>query len=341
VTIRWGIIGCGSVTEVKSGPGFQKASGSELIAVMRRTSDCAEDYAKRHSISRWYDNADALVHDPDVNAIYIATPPGSHLEYALKVCEAGKPAYVEKPMARNYDECRQMVESFASAGLKLFVAYYRRALPRFLKAKEIVASGILGTVTTVSYRYAEPQWTINPDQLPWRLVASQSGGGRFFDLGSHTLDLLDFILGPLMDVTGSACNRVSPYDVEDTIAMHFRTKSGSLGVASWNFASSTRHDSLEVDGTGGSMSLSVHRDAPVRLDKAEGAEIFEFPNPEHVQQPLIQTIVDDLLGNSQSLSTGESGARTAKVMDTVVENYYGSRSSGFWDHNDSWPGRRK
>ena len=143
MTIRWGIIGCGSVTEVKSGPGFQKVSGSELIAVMRRTSHCAEDYAKRHSISRWYDNADALIHDPEVTAIYIATPPGSHLEYALKAREAGKPAYVEKPMARNYDECRQIVESFGSAGLRLFVAYYRRALPRFLKAKEIVVEGFL------------------------------------------------------------------------------------------------------------------------------------------------------------------------------------------------------
>jgi predicted dehydrogenase len=308
---------------------------------MRRTGHCAEDYAKRHSISRWYDNADALIHDPEVNAIYIATPPGSHLEYALKACEAGKPAYVEKPMARNYDECRQMVESFGSAGLKLFVAYYRRALPRFLKAKEIIASGILGTVTTVSYRYAEPQWTIDPDQLPWRLVASQSGGGRFFDLGSHTLDILDFILSPLMDVTGTACNRASPYDVEDAIAMHFRTNSGILGVASWNFASSTRDDCLEVDGTNGSMSLSVLRDAPVRLERAEGEEIFELPNPKHVQQPLIQAIVDDLLGNDQCPSTGESGARTAKVMDAVVENYYGSRSSGFWDRSDSWPGRRK
>ncbi|MEE9144802.1 MAG: Gfo/Idh/MocA family oxidoreductase [Candidatus Binatia bacterium] len=341
MTIRWGIIGCGDVTEVKSGPGFQKARGSELIAVMRRTGRLAEDYAKRHGISRWYDNADALISDPEIDAIYIATPPGSHLEYALKVCDAGKPVYVEKPMARNFDECRQMVDSFRSSGLKLFVAYYRRALPRFLKVKEIVALGLLGTVTTVAYRYAEPEWTINPDHFPWRLGAAQSGGGIFFDMGCHALDILDFILGPLIEVSGTASNRALQYDVEDTVSMQFRTEAGIQGVASWDFASSTSEDHIKIKGTHGLVSLSVFGNEPVRLERAEVTEIFELPNPKHIQQPLIQTIVDDLLGKGQCPSRGESGARTAKVMDKVVEGYYGSRASGFWDRIHSWPGRRK
>ncbi len=341
MTIRWGIIGCGNVTEVKSGPGFQKASGSELIAVMRRTGRLAEDYAKRHGISRWYDNADALISDPEIDAIYIATPPGSHLEYALKACDAGKPAYVEKPMARNFDECRQMVDSFRSSGLKLFVAYYRRALPRFLKVKEIVASGSLGTVTTVSYRYAEPQWTINPDHSPWRLVAAQSGGGIFFDMGCHALDILDFILGPLIEVSGTSSNRALQYDVEDVVEMQFRTEEGIQGVASWDFTGSTREDLFKIEGTHGLVSLSVIGNEPVRLERPEGTEIFDLSNPTHIQQPLIQTIVDDLLGKGQCPSRGESGARTAKVMDKVVEGYYGSRASGFWDRIHSWPGRRQ
>src|SRR5437879_730808 len=156
MTIRWGIIGCGDVTEVKSGPGFQLADGSALVAVMRRTAGLAEDYARRHEVPSWYDDVDRLIHDSDVDAVYIATPPGTHLEYALRVCAAGKPAYVEKPMARNHTECVRMVEGFELAGLPLFVAYYRRALPRFLKAKELIESGRLGTVTAVSYRHARP-----------------------------------------------------------------------------------------------------------------------------------------------------------------------------------------
>src|SRR5277367_2165196 len=98
-TIRWGILGCGDVTEIKSGPGFQKATGSKLVAVMRRNGKLAEDYARRHGVARWYDDVDALIHDPEVDAVYIATPPGVHLEMALKVAAADKPAYVEKPMA--------------------------------------------------------------------------------------------------------------------------------------------------------------------------------------------------------------------------------------------------
>ena len=98
--VRWGIIGCGNVTEVKSGPAFQNAEGSALVAVMRRHGELAADYARRHGVSRFYDDADRLVSDPEVDAVYVATPPGSHLEHALRACRAGKPAYVEKPMAR-------------------------------------------------------------------------------------------------------------------------------------------------------------------------------------------------------------------------------------------------
>lgn len=109
-TIGWGIIGVGDVTEVKSGPAFQKADHSALVAVMRRTSALARDYAERHGVTRWYDDADALIHDPHVNAVYIATPPDTHMDYTLRVAQAGKPVYVEKPMARHHAECRRMID---------------------------------------------------------------------------------------------------------------------------------------------------------------------------------------------------------------------------------------
>ena len=122
-TIRWGIIGCGNVTEVKSGPGFQKAQHSALVAVMRRDGALARDYAERHGVPRWYDDADALIADPDVDAVYVATPPDSHAEYALRVARAGKPVYVEKPMALNHAQCRVMIDACRAAHVPLFVAY--------------------------------------------------------------------------------------------------------------------------------------------------------------------------------------------------------------------------
>jgi predicted dehydrogenase len=339
--IRWGIIGCGDVTEVKSGPGFQRARGSRLVAVMRRRGELAADYARRHGVPRWFDEAEALIHCPEVDAVYIATPPGSHLDYALQVCAAGKPAYVEKPIARSAVEGRRMVEAFAAARLPLFVAYYRRALPRFVKAKEIVEAGTLGRVTGVCYRYAASAPGRREDgSLPWRLKAQESGGGLFMDLGSHTLDILDFILGPLAEVEGSAANVGSAFDVEDTVAMQFRTATGAPAVALWDFAARVREDRIEIWGAGGRLSLSTFGSEPVRLETGAGTEEFDLPNPPHVQEPLIQTFVDDLLGRDTCPSTGVSALRTAAVMDLVLASYYGGREDAFWERPETWPGRR-
>lgn len=341
MTISWGIIGCGDVTEIKSGPGFQKAEYSELGAVMRRTVSLAEDYAQRHEVPRWYDDAEALIQDPQVDAVYVATPPASHADYALKVCEAGKPVYVEKPMARNSTECEDMLEAFRDAGCKLFVAYYRRALPRFLKAKELIEDGALGRVTSVTYRYAGPHHrSVDPDNLEWRLRAAVSGGGLFMDLGSHNLDILDFLLGQISQVEGVAANVASDYDVEDTVAMSFITSSGVPGCASWNFASAVSEDLMEVAGTEGRLLLSTFGNEPVRLESGSGVESFNLPNPPHVHQPLIQTIVDEISGRGECPSTGESALRTARVMDQVVDAYYGGRHDVFWERPDTWPGRR-
>ncbi|MBM3274205.1 MAG: Gfo/Idh/MocA family oxidoreductase, partial [Candidatus Sericytochromatia bacterium] len=166
--VRWGILGCGDVCEVKSGPAFQQAPGSELVAVMRRDGAKAQDFAKRHGVARWYDDADALIGDPEVDAVYIASPPGSHLELASKVADAGKPAYVEKPMARNAAECRKMIDRFEAAGVPLFVAYYRRRVPRFVKVAELLDAGSLGTVRRVSYVYRERAGESNARQSTLR-----------------------------------------------------------------------------------------------------------------------------------------------------------------------------
>ncbi len=286
MTIRWGILGCGNVCELKSGPGLQKAAGSELAFVMRRDAALAEDYARRHGVARWTTDAGALIGDPHVDAVYVATPPGTHLEYALRVAAAGKPAYVEKPMARNHAECRRMIEAFAAARLPLFVAYYRRRLPRFLKTKELIDSGRLGQVTMLNYRYAgDNVHRITPGRLEWRLIAEHSGGGLILDLASHALDIFDFLFGPIEQVQGAAANVASPCDVEDVVAMHCRFASGVLGVAGWNFAAVAGEDMIEITGTGGKASLSLFGNDPVVLATAAGVEQFDLPNPPQSRAP--------------------------------------------------------
>jgi predicted dehydrogenase len=337
--IRWGIIGCGNVTEVKSGPAFGKAPGSELVAVMRRDARLAEDYARRHGVRKWYADADSLIADADVDAVYVATPVGSHLEYALKVCAAGKPCYVEKPMTRNATEAQAMVAAFAAARLPLFVAYYRRGLARFLKVKELVSSGAIGTLTGLSYRCASATHQ-STGELPWRFKPELSGGGLFMDIGCHTLDILDFITGPLRDVSGLAANVAADYAVEDCVAMQFRLESGGLGMASWNFASDQSEETILFSGTAGRITISTFGQEPVKLEQGKETSLFDLPHPAHVQQPLIESIVAQLQGRGACASTGETALRTTRVMDQVLDGYYGGRSNDFWNRPQTWPGRR-
>ena len=332
--IRWGIIGCGDVTEVKSGPGFAKARGSRLVAVMRRNGTLAADYARRHGVPRWYDDARALVADPEVDAVYVATPPGAHLEGVRLAAAAGKPCHVEKPMARHTPECDAMLAACAAAGTRLFTAYYRRAMPRFLKVRELITGGAIGRLTGVTYRHAAPM----PAGNPWRVDAAHSGAGLFLDIGSHVLDFLDFCLGPLGDVRGHAANVSGHHAVEDQVALTFRANGGVVGSCSWNFASHTRDDTLTFFGTEGSVTFTFFTAEPLRLETMRGVELLDIPNPPHVAQPLIQTIVDDLLGRGTCASTGESGRRTTVVMDAVLSDYYGGRSDAFWQRPPSWPG---
>lgn len=333
--VRWGIIGCGDVTEVKSGPGFRLAQGSQLVAVMRRNGSLAEDYARRHGVPRWYDSAEKLIADPEVDAVYIATPPDSHQTYALQVAAAGKPAYVEKPMARSSTECDRMVEAFRSRNLPLYVAYYRRALPRFQQVKAWLDAGTLGVVTGIDYHFASAAHRIASG---WRTNVTSAGAGLFLDLGSHALDLLDYLIGPLDSVHGQATNRATPGDVEDSVALQFSIQ-GVLGVASWNFASGVARDVCRISGTEGYIEYSTFDNAPVVLTTAAGRTAIEVPHPPHVQQPLIQQIVDDLLGRARCSSTGESARRTSTVMDAALTSYYGDRSGPFWEIPAAWPGR--
>lgn len=318
-TIRWGIIGCGNVTEVKSGPGFQLAEHSELVAVIRRNGHLAEDYAKRHGVPRWYDDADRLIADPEVDAVYVATPPDSHLEYAARAAAAGKPVYVEKPMALNYAQCEAMLDACRTSGVPLFVAYYRRALPRFLHIKRLIEDGAIGHVRFVHTRQTK-KLTERADALPWRLDPSVSGGGYFFDLASHTLDVLDFLLGPIRSASGQASNLGGAYTTEDTVSGVYEFESGVQGTGTWCFCGYENVDVNEIVGDLGKLTFSTFGHEPIVQTTAAGVTAHPFEAPKHIQQPLIQTIVHDLLGLGKCASTGASAARTSRIMDEIVGN---------------------
>jgi len=320
-TIRWGIIGCGDVAEVKSGPAFQKARHSALVAVMRRNGDLARDYARRHGVPRWYDDAEALVRDPEVDAVYVATPPSTHCSYTLLAAGHGKPVYVEKPMAINAAECDAMIEACRAAGVPLFTAYYRRGLPRFLKVKALLEAGAVGRVSAASIMLVQPH-VFAAGALPWHVDPAIAGGGLFVDLACHTLDLLDDLLGPITTVHGHALNLGGHYPAEDLVAGAFTFAPGVGGTGLWCFTADRESDEVVIVGAAGRIVFSTFANAPIRLERDGTSVTFDIPHPAHVQQPLIQTVVDAINGEGTCPSTGESGARTTRVMDALLRSYY-------------------
>lgn len=320
--IRWGIIGCGDVTELKSGPAFSKVEGSKLQIVMRRDLLKVQDYANRHNVPEWTINADALINNNDVDAVYVATPPGSHAEYAIKAMKAGKPVYVEKPMGATYEQCLEMIKVSEETGVPLFVAYYRRSLPGFLKVKELIDNGEIGKPLYVNIRLTRPALDseVQGGDSFWRLDREKAGGGIFYDLASHQFDYLDYLFGHIVEATGLTANRGGYYAVEDTVSASFRFENGVLGNGLWSFVTNDHvdEDRMEIVGSEGKIIFSGFKHNPIMMYK--NGEEFEFPylNPENIQYNLIKQVVEQLQGIGSCVSTGVSAARTNKVMEMIV-----------------------
>jgi predicted dehydrogenase len=320
--INWGIIGCGAVTEVKSGPAFGKVEGSGIVAVMRRDGEKAEDYAKRHLVPKWYDHAGDLIHDPEVNAVYVATPPSTHASYAKQVMEAGKAVYVEKPMASSYAECIAMNEASARTGMPLYVAYYRRYLPYFQKVKDFLEQEVLGKILFVQLALHLPARNEDrdPDHLPWRVDAGIAGGGYFYDMACHQIDLLDWFFGSVKKLEGKCFNRSGLYTVEDLVFADILYENDVPLSGTWCFTAEERmqQDRITVYGSEGSLEFSTFAFTPIRLIKHDMITESLPPNPENIQYWFIRNMVEELQGRKPKTFNGVSAANTNWIMDTIL-----------------------
>ncbi len=320
--IRWGFVGCGEVTEKKSGPAFGIVEGSRVVAVMSRNAERAQSYAERHGISRWYTDAQRLIDDPEVNAVYIATPPSSHATYAIMAMKSGKPVYVEKPLAASYEDCLRINRISQQTHVPCFVAYYRRCLPYFIRVKAIVESGRIGRVVGVHIRFAVPPRDLdyNRRQLPWRVQKDIAGGGYFYDLAPHQLDLLPQMFGPITRASGFCTNRAGLYDTEDTVSAAFQFADGLIGSGTWCFCAheSARTDRIQIVGDRGKVTFSVFTYEPIELYTEQGHESIRIDNPKHVQMPLIQNVVDHLRGRGYCDADCVSATSVNWVMDKIL-----------------------
>lgn len=321
--INWGFIGCGEVTEKKSGPAFNEVEGSQVVAVMSRSENKARSYAERHHVRKWYTDASELIEDPDVNAVYIATPPSSHATFAIMAMHAGKPCYIEKPLAASYNDCIRINRISEQTGVPCFVAYYRRYLPYFQKVKEIIESGTIGNVVNVQVRFSVPPRDLDfqsGKEMPWRLQPDIAGGGYFYDLAPHQIDLLQNLFGVITRAHGYPANRAHLYQAEDTLSACFFFESGIPGSGSWCFVGheSAKEDCIEVIGEKGSLSFSVFTYQPIEVITSEGKNLFTVPNPPYVQLPLIKSVIQHLQGIGKCDCTSVSATAVNWVLDRVL-----------------------
>lgn len=319
---KWGMIGTGNVTELKSGPAFSKIPGSKLIAVGNRTPEKAEDYARRHGIATCHRDPYEVISNPEVEIIYIATPPQSHPEYALACIEAGKPVYIEKPMARTFEECQVINRAAEKAGVSVYVAYYRRSLDYFLKVRKILEQGTLGKILHISMQQYFParKEDYDPKTRLWRVIPEISGGGYFHDVGCHALDIIFFMFGNPEKISGLSHNTGGIYEADDTVGALI-TLPGDISLSgSWSFITPDAfcRDRVEITGERGRLAFSIFSFEDIVLNTGGKDDTFTITPPEHIQMPMISSIVDEINGRGHCSSTGKTAAVTSLAMDQIT-----------------------
>ena len=322
--INWGIIGCGDVTEIKSGPAFNKVINSQLVAVMRRDGEKARDYARRHNVPKWYSSADDLIKDPDVNAVYVATPPSSHEEYTLAAFEAGKPVYVEKPMSVNAESAEKMVKAAKETNMKLVVAHYRNAQPLFNKIKQLLEEKAIGEVRFVKSELYKPSLSYAELQVPkaaWRVDPTVAGGGLFHDLAPHQFGLMNYFFGVEQKITGVSLNQAKQYKADDIVAGNILFENGVLfnGIWCFNVSPEDEKDRCEIMGEKGSIAFTFFNQREILLTVNGKTQSFSFDILQHVQQPMIEKVVQYFLNASPNPCSGEHGATIMRWIDQFTK----------------------
>ena len=318
--IRWGMIGCGSVAEMKSGPAFNKVPHSQLMAVMRRDEALLRDYALRHQVPQTFTNALELIHHPSIDAIYIATPPDVHEIYAIEAMRANKFVYVEKPMATTVLACEHMLQVANEVNGKLTIAHYRRQLPLFLKVKELLDQGAIGKISEVKiimHKKAGPKTYYENN---WRVNKARAGGGLFYDLAPHQLDLVFYFFGKALNYHGSATNVSGLYSVEDTVKGEMQMENGIQFYGDWCFAIDERaqeQDVFLIKGTAGYIEFSVFGHT-ITVERNNKKEIIQFDAPLHNQQNLIEKVVTFFLGKGENPCSAADALQSMRVMEAFV-----------------------
>ena len=319
-SLQWGIIGCGNVTEVKSGPAFNKVPNSKLIAVTRRDPIKLADYAKRHGVPLTFLVPSELIASDAINAVYIATPPDVREQYAMESMQLGKPVYLEKPMALDLAACKRLHKASRELGVKLSVAHYRRNLPLFMEVKNLLDQGVIGDIKELSITMLKKTNLAANDPNNWRIDPSVAGGGYFYDLAPHQIELVFYFLGnDLKSYSGASKNKAGIYAAEDFVEGIIEMANGIICKGLWDFSimDQEEKDEFLIVGTKGTIRFPVFG-LFIELELNGEIQKMEFEAPKHNQQNHIQQVVDYFLGKGENPCSAEDAILSMQVMEAFV-----------------------
>jgi predicted dehydrogenase len=316
--VRWGLIGCGDIANKRVAPALGETQGSALVAVARARAELAAEFAVRHGARRSYADWRALLKDPEIDAVYVATPVRWHVEQTVAAAEAGKHVLCEKPMALDVAECERMIAAARAAGVRLGVAYYRHHYAIVGRLRALIASGEIGRPVLAQVQAFE-RFDPGPDHpRAWLLRGSESGGGPMMDFGCHRLEVLLDLLGPVSEVQGFPTRVLfREREVEDTCVARLSFRSGAQAVLTVTHAARESRDTVELYGTEGSARVGVLNEGRVTIVTSAGAREEHHPAPANLHQPLVEDFVRAVREGHAPTVTGEIGLEVNRVLARI------------------------
>jgi predicted dehydrogenase len=315
--LRWGLIGCGDISQKRIGPALRDSALSEFVAVCRSRPELAESFARQFGARKWYPDVQELLRDDEIDAVYIATPVHLHAEQTIAAAAAGKHVLCEKPLAMSVQECDQMMAACRAGNVKLGTAYYRHFYPMIERIKSVIGSGEIGVPILAQINAFENFDPPADHPRAWLLKKSLAGGGPMFDFGCHRIEVLINVLGPVTDVRAMNAKVAFDREVEDTAMALFRFDRGACGVLSVTHAAREPQDTIDIFGSLGSIHVPVLNEGNMRVINGQGVRTESHPPAANLHAPLIEDFADAVLTGREPLVNGEIGRAVAVIEEEI------------------------
>lgn len=317
---RWGLIGASTIAKEWVISAI-RATGGEVVSVMSTSAERGRAYAAEQGIARSVTTLDALVNDPDIDAVYISTTNELHRDQALAAAKAGKHILCEKPLAMALEDARAMVQAAKDAGIVMATNHHLRNAATHRAMREAIKAGRIGTPLAARVFHAV---YLPPHLQGWRLDKPEAGGGVILDITVHDADTLRFVLDsdPVEAIAFAQAGGMGKAGLEDAVMGVLRFKNGVIAQFHDGFTTKFAETGLEVHGTDGSLigrNVMTQRAAgTVTLRDASGEHDLPLDH-RNLYETALSAFHAAVAGKGRPSATGEDGIWSLATGLAVVE----------------------